>query len=98
MTRSSRLPGWPSGPGQTTADLQPGDTVKFKGGVVYAGSINITASGEQGRPITYDGNASGDWGDGPAIIEESFTTVVVYPGWRAVLDQSGDYVLLHSAS
>lgn len=31
--------------------------------------------------------------DGPAIIEETFTTIVVYPGWRASLDDAGDYVL-----
>ncbi|NND68196.1 MAG: hydantoinase/oxoprolinase family protein, partial [Halioglobus sp.] len=30
---------------------------------------------------------------GPAIIEESFTTIVVSPGWRAVVDDSGDYEL-----
>jgi N-methylhydantoinase A len=29
----------------------------------------------------------------PAIIEETFTTIVVYPGWRAILDDAGDYVL-----
>jgi len=75
---TSKQTAWQHAPGDRAAtgnadaaDLQPGDTVKFKGGVVYAGSINITASGEQGRPITYDGNASGDWGDGPAIIDGS---------------------------
>jgi N-methylhydantoinase A len=31
--------------------------------------------------------------DSPGIIEESFTTIVVYPGWRARLDDAGDYVL-----
>ena len=31
--------------------------------------------------------------DSPAIIEESFTTIVVYPGWRATLDDAGDYLL-----
>lgn len=30
---------------------------------------------------------------GPAIIEESFTTIVVYPGWVAMLDDTGDYEL-----
>ncbi|MEM9255344.1 MAG: hydantoinase/oxoprolinase family protein [Pseudomonadota bacterium] len=30
---------------------------------------------------------------GPAIIEETFTTIVVYPGWHAVLDDAGDYEL-----
>jgi N-methylhydantoinase A len=30
---------------------------------------------------------------GPAIIEESFTTIVVYPGWSARVDDAGDYEL-----
>ena len=30
---------------------------------------------------------------GPAIIEEAFTTIVVYPGWNARLDDAGDYEL-----
>lgn len=30
---------------------------------------------------------------GPAIIETTFTTIVVYPGWQAVVDDSGDYEL-----
>jgi N-methylhydantoinase A len=30
---------------------------------------------------------------GPAIIEERFTTIVVYPGWDAVVDDAGDYEL-----
>jgi N-methylhydantoinase A len=31
--------------------------------------------------------------EGPGIIEETFTTIVVYPGWQARLDDAGDYVL-----
>jgi N-methylhydantoinase A len=30
---------------------------------------------------------------GPAIIEETFTTIVVYPNWSAKLDDAGDYEL-----
>ena len=30
---------------------------------------------------------------GPAIIQESFTTIVVYPGWQARVDDAGDYEL-----
>ena len=30
---------------------------------------------------------------GPAIIEETFTTIAVYPGWEAILDDAGDYLL-----
>ena len=32
---------------------------------------------------------------GPGIIEETFTTIVVYPGWEARVDDSGDYILNH---
>jgi N-methylhydantoinase A len=35
---------------------------------------------------------------GAAIIEETFTTIVVYPGWEAGLDDAGDYVLTRVAS
>ncbi len=31
---------------------------------------------------------------GPAIIEETFTTIVVYPGWQATVDDAGDYELM----
>lgn len=30
----------------------------------------------------------------PAIIEETFTTIVVYPGWKAQVDDAGDYQLV----
>jgi len=30
---------------------------------------------------------------GPAIVEETFTTIVVYPGWQARIDDAGDYEL-----
>ncbi|QSR17547.1 hydantoinase/oxoprolinase family protein [Novosphingobium sp. KA1] len=33
----------------------------------------------------------------PAIVEESFTTIVVYPGWTAQVDSAGDYQLVRSA-
>ena len=31
---------------------------------------------------------------GPAIIEETFTTIVVYPGWQAMVDDARDYELV----
>ena len=34
---------------------------------------------------------------GPAIIEETFTTIVVYPGWKAHVDDAGDYELTRAA-
>jgi len=36
----------------------------------------------------------GDVVASPAIIEETFTTIVVYPGWVAKVDDAGDYELL----
>ncbi len=51
--------------------LQPGDTVLFKGGVFYRGSIDVNASGKPGEPITYDGNTAGTYGKGKAIIDGS---------------------------
>ena len=33
---------------------------------------------------------------GPAIIEETFTTIVVYPGWTARVDDAGDYELVRA--
>jgi N-methylhydantoinase A len=35
---------------------------------------------------------------GPAIIEETFTTIVVYPGWKAHMDDAGDYELTRVSS
>jgi N-methylhydantoinase A len=35
----------------------------------------------------------GDVVRAPAVIEETFTTIAVYPGWEACVDDSGDYGL-----
>ena len=63
-------------PGDTAATdnaakvkLEPGDTVILKGGVAYRGSITIGASGVDGKSITYDGNSTGMFGQGKAIID-----------------------------
>jgi len=36
---------------------------------------------------------SGDVVRAPAVIEETFTTIAVYPGWEARVDDAGDYLL-----
>ncbi len=66
---------WKHAPGDPNATngpknvaLQPGDTVLFKGGVTYRGSINITAQGTEANPITYKGDG---WGTSKAIIDGS---------------------------
>ena len=45
------------------------DIVIFKGGVIYAGSVDLDWSGTSGHVITYDGNSAGTWGTGKAIIQ-----------------------------
>jgi N-methylhydantoinase A len=47
----------------------------------------------------YDGDrlGSGHRIDGPAIIEERFTTIVVYPGWSALLDPNANYAVSREA-
>lgn len=35
----------------------------------------------------------GDAVRGPAVVEETFTTIAVYPGWIARVDDAGDYAL-----
>jgi N-methylhydantoinase A len=55
----------------------------------------FAASGKTTRTPVYDGAALGAGAEieGPAIIEEVTTTIVVEPGWRAKLHASGSYVL-----
>ena len=60
-------PGDPNATGKVvTTALQGGDTVLFKGGIVYKGSISAKYSGLQGNPIRYKGNG---WGSEKAIID-----------------------------
>jgi N-methylhydantoinase B len=52
------------------------------------------ATGIVETPVFHAGHLSpGDRIDGPAIIEEETTTIVVYPGMSAEVDSSGSYVL-----
>lgn len=68
-TPFKRCPGDASATGIAAATaLNAGDTVKFKGDVVYRGKITLTRSGTAGNPITYDGNSAGDWGVGKAVM------------------------------
>ncbi len=58
-----------------SATLNPGDTVYFKGGVSYvlpaSSNIALNWNGASGNPITYDGNSSGSWGTGRAILTDN---------------------------
>ncbi|MGI9492015.1 MAG: caprolactamase subunit alpha, partial [Geminicoccaceae bacterium] len=52
-------------------------------------------SGERVPGKVYDGGAlaAGDKIDGPAVIEEATTTIVIEPGWQCQLEPSGAYRL-----
>jgi hypothetical protein len=73
---------WKHCPGDNKADANPskttlrfGDTLVFKGGSQYIGGIIIKWSGVADHPIVYDGNSSGTWGKGSAIIDGNNTHV-----------------------
>lgn len=78
---------WKHSPGDTNATgsalsttLSAGDSVIFKGGVSYllvgsgdgAIGISLNWSGTIASPITYDGNSSGAWGTGRAIMTDNY--------------------------
>ncbi len=73
----SQTSAWKNCPGDAMAtliagqtNLAAGDTVIFKGGVVYKGEICVKWSGSQdGARIIYDGNSAGTWGGGKAVID-----------------------------
>jgi hypothetical protein len=72
-------PGDPQASGAAaSAELQAGDSVAFKGGAIYRGSFRVAQSGEEGRPIVYDGNTGGGFGEGMAVLDGSEPVT----GWR----------------
>jgi N-methylhydantoinase A len=67
----------------------PGQAIKSHRNAIFS------ASGKGIRTPVYDGGALGAGAsvEGPAIIEEETTTIVVEPDWTARLDASGSYVI-----
>lgn len=57
--------------------LKGGDTVIFKGGIRYFGTIDLDWSGSPESAITYDGNSDGTWGIGKAIINNQNSDVYI---------------------
>ncbi len=94
---------WKHSPGDRNAtgkpgavELQPGDTVVFKGGVAYVGEIQLSVSGSEGKPITLDGNTAGTFGEGRAVLDgarmitnwqrcESAEQVRGNPRWKEIV-------------
>lgn len=64
-------------------------------GRARVGSRQVYFRGRSVRTPIYDGPkvVAGQTVRGPAIIEEPFTTIVVYPGQRATVDRFGNYVI-----
>ena len=76
---------WKHCPGDSNATdkpkavaLVPDDTIIFKGGVQYFGSIELKVAGAEGRPITLDGNSAGTFGEGRAILDGG----ALITGWK----------------
>ncbi|TKB24998.1 hypothetical protein FCL47_15215 [Desulfopila sp. IMCC35006] len=73
---TSILTPWKHCPGDINAIGNPatktftgGDAVIFKGGVSYAGEILVHSGTSTDRRVVYDGNTTGAWGSGQAIID-----------------------------
>lgn len=71
----SETSAWKHAPGDPEAtaapaaiELNAGDTVLFKGGVLYRGSITMEYSGTEGAPIVYKGDG---WGQEKAVLDGS---------------------------
>ncbi|MDF1601773.1 hydantoinase/oxoprolinase family protein [Mesorhizobium sp. YIM 152430] len=79
---------------------KPGDKALAKGGNVDTSlkgtrQAIFSADGKRRRVPVHDGArlGAGDVVTGPAIIEETTTTIVIEPGWRAELHESESYVV-----
>lgn len=82
-TAWKRSPGDPEATGTAAACMpQPGDRLRFKGGVVYRGGVAISWSGTAEQPIILDGNGDGSYGTGRAILDGA----QVVTGWTRCAD------------
>ncbi len=86
---------WKHAPGDMNATgnaqsavLVPGDVVLLKGGVVYQGTITLTASGTASKPIVLEGGPQQGWGTGAAVIDGQNTLTL------GVAVQNASYVVV----
>ncbi len=75
-----------AGPGPRSVRLLPGDTVLFRGGVAYRGTVVVRSAGTAAAPIRYIGNS---WGPAPAILDGSEPVLRARP-CRSARDCDGD--------
>lgn len=60
--------------------LRADDTVFFRGGIAYVGRIDLPWSGTAKHVLAYDGNSSGQWGWGKAIVDGGNTALYGFGG------------------
>lgn len=94
---------WKRAPGDSragaiprTTRLRPGDTILFRGGVAYRGTIVVRTAGTQDAPIRYIGDA---WGPASAILDGSEPSLQARP-CRSARDCGGEpgWASLHRLS
>lgn len=86
LATTVNTPSPPAAGGYTAAANEPG----------AAGTRRVNlGQGYQDTPIYRGSDLSpGSRVQGPAVIQETFTTIVVYPQWQAIVDDAGDYELV----
>lgn len=85
-----------AGPGPRAVRLQAGDSVLFRGGVAYRGTIVVRSAGTAAAPIRYVGDG---WGAVPAVLDGAEPARQVRP-CRSARDCGGakDWAALHRMS
>ena len=76
-------------PAEIEIDTQLKDAIKSYRNLIFSNS------GELIKTPVYDGNflSDGHQIDGPAVVEEDTTTLVIEPGWLLKLHKSGTYII-----
>lgn len=77
----------------TPAEIE-NDTL-LKDAIKSSRNLIFSNSGESIKTPVYDGNllSDGHQIDGPAVVEEDTTTLVIEPGWLLELHKSGTYII-----
>ena len=91
-------PGDPSASGKASSTvLGAGDTVLFKGGVVYRGTINLSRSGSSTARVVYKGDG---WGTARAVIEgaQAYTPQWTQCSSAAACGGNSNYAKIYFAS
>ena len=67
----------------------------LKGALKSNRNLIFSKSGKLIKTPVYDGNllSDGHQIDGPAVVEEDTTTLVIEPGWLLELHKSGTYII-----